>query len=71
MPSYQIVSVRFADIKCEDDNCNYNTASLYRMLSKKVSTLLLEGWKCQGGVVPIYGECNSFEEIIQAMIYKS
>jgi len=69
MPLYQIVSLSFADINCEDGKCDYNSASLYKMLGKKVSTLLLEGWKCQGGVVPIYEDGCALVELIQAMTY--
>jgi hypothetical protein len=43
-----------------------NTASLYKMLGKKVSTLLLEGWVCQGGVAVISQDGTAIE-VIQAM----
>ena len=58
MPFYQIVSVVSSDFN--------NPAGLYNMLSKKVSTLLLEGWKCQGGVAILAFEGQTYE-IIQAM----
>ena len=61
MPFYQIVSVTYAD------GMEYgNTASLYKMLGKKVSTLLLEGWVCQGGVAVLAFEGQTYE-VIQAM----
>ena len=63
MPMYQIVSVRFGE-----NDVPYGTASLYKFFSKKISTLLLEGWKCQGGVVPIY-EDERVVELIQAMTF--
>ena len=65
MPLYQIVSVRSVEYN------NSDNSGLYNMLSKKVSTLLLEGWKCQGGVSPIYQDCNCLVELIQAMTYES
>lgn len=58
MPFYQIVSVISSD--------SNNPAGLYNMLAKKVSTLLLEGWKCQGGVAVVTWEAQTYE-IIQAM----
>lgn len=61
MPFYQIVSVTYAD------GVEYsNTAALYKMLAKKVSTLLLEGWVCQGGVAVIAQDSTPIE-VIQAM----
>jgi len=61
MPFYQIVSVTYSsDVEYP------NTAGLYNMLSKKVSTLLLEGWKCQGGVAVIT-DTGVPIEVIQAM----
>jgi len=63
MPFYQIVSVTYSsDVEYP------NTAGLYNMLSKKVSTLLLEGWKCQGGVAIVSFEGQTYE-IIQAMTH--
>jgi len=64
MPLYQIVSVRVIEY-ISDDN-----SGLYKMLSKKVSSLLEEGWKCQGSVVPIYEGGYAVVEIIQAMTYE-
>ena len=61
MPFYQIVSVTYAD------GLQYpNTAGLYKMLGKKVSTLLLEGWVCQGGVALVIQDGVTYE-VIQAM----
>jgi hypothetical protein len=61
MPFYQIVSVTYSS-----DVAYPNTAGLYNMLGKKVSTLLLEGWVCQGGVAVITDSGTPIE-IIQAM----
>ena len=58
MPIYQIVKSVMGmhiDIICND-------------LSKKVSSLLLDGWKCQGGVCIIVQEGTPIYAI-QAMIY--
>ena len=40
---------------------------IYKALSKMVTTLLLDGWKCQGGVTGIYQD-GTLLELIQAMI---
>ena len=58
MPIYQIVKSDFAmDIDI-----------IYKDLSKRVSSLLLDGWKCQGGVC-IISEGGTPIDAIQAMIY--
>ena len=58
MPIYQIVKSDFAmDIDI-----------IYKDLSKRVSSLLLDGWKCQGGVCIIM-QSDIVTHAIQAMIY--
>ena len=62
MPIYQIVKSEWEG--GYDDSLD----SICKALSKRVSSLLLDGWKCQGGIC-IISQDGTPIDAIQAMIY--
>ena len=67
---YQVVKVHCI-LKSPDGSWKrLSTTEMFEALSKKVTALMKEGWKCQGGIA-LLDNGGTLNEVLQAMVYNA